>query len=58
MIQHVFSLTTKEIHGRFTAKLPCHQFHVAPDGRESKLSIGNMLEATFLVTPNQCNVLF
>lgn len=36
----------------FTAKLSGHQFHSAPDGRESKLSVGSMLKATVLITPN------
>lgn len=52
LVPHLFSFTTREIRSRFTAKLSGHQFHSAPDGRESKLSIGSMLKATVLVTPN------
>lgn len=51
-VPHLFSFTTREIRSRFTAKLSGHQFHSAPDGRESKLSIGSMLKATVLITPN------
>jgi len=52
LVPHLFAFTTREIRSRFTAKLSGHQFHSAPDGRESKLSIGSMLKATVLITPN------
>lgn len=52
LFPHLFSFITREIRGSFTAKLSGHQFHSAPDGRESKLSIGSMLKATALITPN------